>query len=86
MPKPWAHKDLLGLENLSVSEIDSVLERASFCKRTANPRDLIQALKSSFAALLFLEPSIRTRMSFDIALKRFFSRLRLPALKKTRRF
>ena len=66
----WTRKDLLGLENLSAPEIDLILDRAAYFKRAASPTNPIRALSGSFAALLFLEPSTRTRLSFEIALKR----------------
>jgi aspartate carbamoyltransferase catalytic subunit len=66
----WNHKDLLGLENLSASEIELILDRASLLKLAKFPKGGEEVLSASFVALLFLEPSTRTRISFEIAAKR----------------
>ena len=65
-PRDWERKDLLGLEGLSASEIEVILDLAASFK-TAPPTDL---LKSRTVAFLFTESSTRTRSSFEIAAKR----------------
>ncbi len=62
----WTRKDLLGLKDLSAEEISAIFKRAAqFQKGLSSPQT---QLKGEYAALLFLEPSTRTRMSFEVAL------------------
>lgn len=65
-PRDWEKKDLLGLEGLSASEIESILDLAASFK-AAPPTDL---LKGRTVAFLFTEASTRTRSSFEMAAKR----------------
>ncbi|MEK7388872.1 MAG: aspartate carbamoyltransferase catalytic subunit [Elusimicrobiota bacterium] len=65
-PRDWERKDLLGLEGLSASEIETILDLAASFK-TSPPANL---LKNRTAAFLFTEASTRTRSSFEIAAKR----------------
>ncbi|MDO8756695.1 MAG: aspartate carbamoyltransferase catalytic subunit [Elusimicrobiota bacterium] len=65
-PRDWEKKDLLGLEGLSASEIESILDLAASFKASP-PADL---LKGRTVAFLFTESSTRTRSSFEMAAKR----------------
>jgi aspartate carbamoyltransferase catalytic subunit len=65
-PRDWDRKDLLGLEGLSASEIETILDLAASFK-AAPPKDL---LKAATVAFVFTEPSTRTRSSFEMAAKR----------------
>ena len=65
-PRDWEKKDLLGLEGLSASEIESILDLAASFKASP-PADL---LKGRTVAFIFTEPSTRTRSSFEMAAKR----------------
>jgi aspartate carbamoyltransferase catalytic subunit len=65
-PREWEKKDLLGLEGLSASEIETLLDLAASFK-LAPPADL---LKGRTVAFIFTEPSTRTRSSFEMAAKR----------------
>jgi len=65
-PRDWEKKDLLGLEGLSASEIESVLDLAASFK-TAPPADLLEGRTVAF---IFTEASTRTRSSFEMAAKR----------------
>ena len=57
---------MLGLEGLSASEIETILDLAASFK-PAPPSDL---LKGRTVAFIFTEPSTRTRSSFEMAAKR----------------
>ncbi len=65
------HKDLLGIEDLSVEEIHLILETAESMK-DVSARDIkkVPTLRGKTVVNLFLEPSTRTRASFEIAAKR----------------
>ncbi|MDD5304048.1 MAG: aspartate carbamoyltransferase catalytic subunit [Elusimicrobia bacterium] len=68
-PRDWENKDLLGLERLSASEIETILDLAASFK-LAPPTDL---LKGRTVAFIFTEASTRTRSSFEMAAKRLGS-------------
>ena len=64
----WGRKDLLGLEDLSAAEIESILDLAASFKGS---HPLSEApLKRRTVAFLFTEPSTRTRSSFEVAARR----------------
>jgi aspartate carbamoyltransferase catalytic subunit len=66
-----ASKDLLGIEELSVEEINLILETAEAFKEIST-REVKKAptLRGKAVICLFYEPSTRTRTSFEIAAKR----------------
>lgn len=67
----WTKKDLLGLEELSKEEIILLLEQAkAFREISRRPIKKVPALRGRTVALCFLEPSTRTRGSFELAAKR----------------
>lgn len=61
-------RSLLGLKNLSASEISSILDRAAYWD--AKEDKVIPILKNRFVANMFFENSTRTRFSFEMAEKR----------------
>ena len=63
-----SRKSILGLEHLSVDEINLVLETAKEMKNIIN-RDIkkVPALRGKSIVNLFYEPSTRTRTSFELA-------------------
>ena len=64
-------KDLLDLESLSAQEIELVLETARpFKKLFTQSIKRVPTLRGKTVALLFYEPSTRTRVSFELAAKR----------------
>lgn len=67
----WKRKDLLGLEDLSKEEIELILDNAQSFKEVSQ-REIkkVPALRGKTIALLFFEPSTRTRVSFELAAKR----------------
>jgi aspartate carbamoyltransferase catalytic subunit len=64
-------KDLLGIQDLEVGEIEHILEQARILKEI-NTRAIkkVPTLRGKTVVHLFYEPSTRTRTSFDIAAKR----------------
>src|SRR3954469_15595722 len=65
------HKDLLGLANLTSEEIDLVLRTAiPFKKLFTRSIKKVPPLRGKTVALLFYEPSTRTRTSFELAAAR----------------
>ncbi len=71
MSTHWTRKDLLGLRELSAEEISLVLETADAFKQVGT-RDVkkVPALQGKTLINLFIEPSTRTRTSFELAAKR----------------
>ena len=64
-------RHLLTLEGLSKLKIEQLLERAQGLVRPLGARPAMsQALSGSTVANLFMEPSTRTRVSFELAAKR----------------
>ncbi len=64
-------KDLLGIKELSVEEINLILDTAAGFKDVLG-RDIkkVPTLRGKTAVNLFFEPSTRTRTSFELAAKR----------------
>jgi len=64
-------KDLLGIEQLDKEEIELILNTAESMKEI-NTRDIkkVPTLRGKTVVNLFLEPSTRTRTSFEIAARR----------------
>ena len=64
-------KDLLGIQDLSVEEINLVMETAESFKEVSG-RDIkkVPTLRGKTVVNLFFEPSTRTRTSFELAAKR----------------
>ncbi len=67
----WDKRDLLGLEQLTKDEIIFILDTAdSFKEISTRAIKKVPTLRGKTAVLLFLEPSTRTRVSFELAAKR----------------
>ena len=64
-------KDLLGMADLSVEEIQLILQTADSFKEVSG-RDIkkVPTLRGKTVVNLFFEPSTRTRTSFELAAKR----------------
>jgi len=68
---PFTRKDLLGIRELSVEEITTILDTAgSFKEVSARAIKKVPALRGRTVINLFFEASTRTRTSFEIAAKR----------------
>ncbi len=67
----FAHKHILGLDHLSVPDIEHILNTAeSFKEISDRAIKKVPILRGKTVVTLFFEPSTRTRLSFDIAAKR----------------
>src|SRR5712691_678187 len=68
MTTHWTRKDLLGLRELSADEINCVLETADAFKQVGT-REIkkVPALRGKTLVNFFVEPSTRTRTSFELA-------------------
>jgi aspartate carbamoyltransferase catalytic subunit len=67
----WARRHLLGLEDLSRAEIETILDTAEeFVEVSQRRRKKRSDLKGKVVVNLFFEPSTRTRTSFSLAAKR----------------
>lgn len=67
----WQRKDLLGIRELSAEEINFVLDSADAFKQVGT-RDVkkVPALRGKTLVNFFVEPSTRTRTSFELAATR----------------
>src|SRR4051794_17872016 len=64
----WTKRHLLGLEDLSREEIETILDQAElFLDGGRSPRRKRTNLKGRTVVNLFFEPSTRTRVSFGLA-------------------
>ncbi|MBS3755901.1 MAG: aspartate carbamoyltransferase catalytic subunit [Desulfobacterales bacterium] len=67
----WTKKDILDIEQLSPDEIELIFETAFGLKEISErPIKKVPTLRGQTIVLFFMEPSTRTRVSFDIAAKR----------------
>jgi aspartate carbamoyltransferase catalytic subunit len=67
----FSHKDLLGIAQLSVEDIDLILDTAEALRQVADrPVKKVPTLRGKTVVNLFFEPSTRTRSSFELAEKR----------------
>ena len=66
-----SQKHLLGIQDLSVSDVTTILNEASkFIELNKSKNKKIDILKGKTQINLFFEPSTRTQSSFDLAGKR----------------
>ena len=67
----WQRKDLLDIESLSVDEINTVLDTARAFKAVGERAiKKVPALRGKTVVNLFVEPSTRTRISFELSEQR----------------
>jgi len=67
----WTRKHLLDIESLSAEEISTVLETARAFKAVGERAiKKVPALRGKTVVNLFIEPSTRTRISFELAAQR----------------
>jgi len=64
----WRRKDLLGIRELDLREIETILDTAAAFK-TVGSRDIkkVPSLRGKTMVNFFVEPSTRTRTSFELA-------------------
>jgi aspartate carbamoyltransferase catalytic subunit len=66
-----SHKDLLSIEQLSVDDINLIVDTAEALREVAaRPVKKVPTLRGKTVINLFFEPSTRTRSSFELAEKR----------------
>lgn len=71
MTTPFPHKNLYGIEELSVTDIESILALAeTYAVRNRSPNKKCDKLAGKIVVNMFFENSTRTRTSFEIAAKR----------------
>ena len=68
MPAVWRRKDLAGIQDLTPGEITHILDTAAAFKQVGT-REIkkVPALRGKTLINLFVEPSTRTRTSFELA-------------------
>ena len=70
-PANWHRKHLVGIEELTREEIETVLDVASSFRGTMDRAvKKLPSLRSKTVVNLFMEPSTRTRLAFEVAAKR----------------
>jgi aspartate carbamoyltransferase catalytic subunit len=70
-PANWNRKHLIGIEELDRTEIETVLDMArSFRGTLDRPVKKLPSLRGKTVVNLFMEPSTRTRLAFEVAAKR----------------
>lgn len=68
---PWTRRHLITLEELALAEIDQIhATAAAFKKILGRSVKKVPALRGKTIVNLFLEPSTRTRLAFEMAAKR----------------
>src|SRR5712691_11664738 len=71
MTTTWTRKDLLGIQELSADEINLVLDTSAVFKEVGERAvKKVPSLRGKTLVNLFIEPSTRTRTSFELAAKR----------------
>ncbi len=69
--KTWTRKDLIAIQDLSVDELELIFETADSFKATlGRSSKKLPTLRGHTVVNLFMEPSTRTRIAFEIAAKR----------------
>src|ERR1700745_317997 len=68
----WSRKDLISIRELEIWELEHILDSAAAFK-TVGSRDIkkVPALRGKTLVNFFVEPSTRTRTSFQLAVFRF---------------
>ncbi|MCS7062651.1 MAG: aspartate carbamoyltransferase catalytic subunit [Methylacidiphilales bacterium] len=68
---PWPHKDLVSIRQLTRDQFDYLLQTArSFKEILSRPIKKVPSLRGKTVVNLFVEPSTRTRLSFELAATR----------------
>ena len=70
-PARWIHKDLTGLQSLTKEELTLLLDTAAAFKSVGTRHiKKVPALRGKTLVNFFVEPSTRTRISFELAAER----------------
>ncbi len=70
MIKIFKLKNIISIKDFEKSDIDYILEEASKLENIAQSKEVSEELKGKILALMFFEPSTRTKMSFETSMKR----------------
>ncbi len=68
--KRWNKKHIISIRDFSRDEIDFVLKKSALMERKLSSAKSLNLMQGKILANLFFEPSTRTRMSFESAMKR----------------
>ena len=63
-------KNIISIKDFERGDIDYILDEASKLENIAKSKEVSEELKGKLLGLMFFEPSTRTRMSFETAMKR----------------
>lgn len=63
-------KNIISIKDFEREDIENILEEASKLENIAKSKEVSEELKGKILGLMFFEPSTRTRMSFETAMKR----------------
>ena len=63
-------KNIISIKDFEREDVDFILEEASKLENIAKSKEVSQELKGKILGLMFFEPSTRTRLSFETAIKR----------------
>lgn len=63
-------KNIISIKDFEREDIEYILEEASKLENIAKSKEVSEELKGKILGLMFFEPSTRTKMSFETAMKR----------------
>jgi aspartate carbamoyltransferase catalytic subunit len=63
-------KNIISIKDFEREDVDYILDEAAKLEDIAKSREISEELKGKILGLMFFEPSTRTRMSFETAIKR----------------
>lgn len=70
MVKIFKLKNIISIKDFEREDIEYILDEAEKLEEVAKSRAISEELKGKILGLMFFEPSTRTRMSFETAMKR----------------
>ncbi|MBQ2226437.1 MAG: aspartate carbamoyltransferase [Methanobrevibacter sp.] len=70
MIKIFKLKNMISIKDFERKDIECILDEASKLENIAKSREISEELKGKILGLMFFEPSTRTKMSFETAMKR----------------
>ena len=70
MVKIFRLKNIISIKDFEREDVEYILEEASKLEDIAKSREITDELKGKILGLMFFEPSTRTRISFETAMKR----------------
>lgn len=63
-------KDIISIKDFEREDIDYILDEAAKLENIAKSKEVSEELKGKILGLMFFEPSTRTKLSFETAMKR----------------